>query len=127
MFVKQLIFLILVILLPVTVWGQNVLIKTAGKPSATIAANSAETTLVSAEFITIDPNPFANIINIQMLEMGTGTINIEILSIVGKAVRHYKLPTQESFSLNLSDLEKGVYLMKINNGKSSCVKRIFHQ
>lgn len=127
MFAKQLILLILVALLPFTSWGQNLPIKTSGKPSAAIAVNSAETNLVSSEFITIDPNPFINVINIQMLETGTGTINIEILSIVGKAVRQYKLPTQESFSLNLSDLEKGVYLMKINNGKSSCVKRIFHQ
>ena len=82
---------------------------------------------IIADFIKIDPNPFIDFIKIEILEMGTGAVEINILSIVGKVVRNFTFPANDLYVLNLSDLEKGIYLLKINNGKSACVKRIFHQ
>jgi hypothetical protein len=82
---------------------------------------------IISDFINIEPNPFEDFIEIEMLETVTGSVEINILSIVGKVVRNFTFPANDRYILNLSDLEKGVYLLKINNGKSSCVKRIFHQ
>jgi hypothetical protein len=82
---------------------------------------------IVSDFIDINPNPFIDYLSIEILEEGEDIIQIDILSIVGKAVRSISLPAQNHLILNLSDLEKGIYLLKINNGKFSCVKRIIHQ
>lgn len=97
------------------------------KPATQNISVSAENDYIISDFIRIDPNPFEDFIQIEMFETGSGSVEIDILSIVGKVVRNFNFPANERYVLNLSDLEKGVYLLKINNGKSACVKRIIHQ
>lgn len=90
-------------------------------------SGAADIEYVISDFIKIDPNPFDDFINVEILEVGNGSVEIIILSIVGKVVRNFTFPANNRYILNLSDLEKGIYLLKINNGKSACVKRIIHQ
>lgn len=97
------------------------------KPIIENSVRFTEENYIISDFVDINPNPFDDLINIEILEKGEDPIKIDILSIVGKVVRNINIPSQSHITLNLSDLEKGIYLLKINNGKSSCVKRIMHQ
>jgi len=106
---------------------QKSLNKNLSKQTFSSAINSAESDNIVSDFVKIDPNPFEDFIQVVMLEEGTGIVEINILSIVGKVVRKFDFPPQDNYVLNLSDLEKGIYLIKVKNGKSSCVKRILHQ
>jgi hypothetical protein len=127
MYLKWFTLLLLLLVLPVSILCQSGTNKNSAK-SAILNNNSSSTTdFVISDFIEINPNPFEDFININMLEEGEGLVEINILSIVGKVVRNINLPSQNHYLLNLSDLEKGIYLLKINNGKYSCVKRIIHQ
>jgi hypothetical protein len=101
-----------------------------GEPIKPIIDNSIRSSseeYIISDFVDINPNPFDDIINIEILEKGEQSIQIDILSIVGKTVASLIIPSQSNITLNLSELEKGIYLLKINNGKFSCVKRIVHQ
>jgi hypothetical protein len=101
--------------------------KKSFKPNIEGSVHSSEDNYIISDFIDLNPNPFIDVINIEILKEGEEYIQIEILSIVGKVVRKINFPSQNHVILNLSDLEKGIYLLKINNGKFSCIKRIIHQ
>jgi hypothetical protein len=91
----------------------------------TITSNTNESS--GTDFVYVNPNPFNDFLSIELYEEAEDFIHIEILSVVGKTVREFSLPSQNHYSLNLSYLDTGIYFLKINNGKSSCVKRIIHQ
>jgi hypothetical protein len=99
----------------------------SSKPNIEGSGRSSTDGYIVSDFVNIDPNPFTDLITIEILEKGEELIQIDILSIVGKVVKNISLPSQNHISINLSDLEKGIYLLKIKNGKFSCVKRIIHQ
>jgi hypothetical protein len=101
--------------------------KKSAKPIISASVLSTSDDYIISDFVDINPNPFIDMINIEIFEEGEEIIQIDILSIVGKVVKNMSFPSQDHLTLNLSDLEKGIYLLKINNGKFSCVKRIIHQ
>jgi hypothetical protein len=121
------IFLFLIILTDLSYSQKTGPSKKSTKPIITSVVHSLSTDYIISDFVDINPNPFIDLLNIEILEEGEEIIQIDILSIVGKVVKNFSLPSQSHYTLNLSDLEKGVYLLKINNGKFSCVKRIIHQ
>jgi hypothetical protein len=127
MYFARLFIFFLLINFSSTLFCQKTSSKNGNKISTQNTYGQSENNYIISDFIRIDPNPFEDFIQIVMLESGSGSVEINILSIVGKVVRNYTFPSNERYILNLSDLEKGIYLLKINNGKSACVKRIFHQ
>jgi len=109
------------------VYTQKVTFKKSSTSIYERSVHSSKDTYIISDFIDINPNPFIDFLDIAILEEGEEFIQIEILSIVGKVVRKINFPSQNHITINLSDLEKGIYFLKINNGKFSCVKRIIHQ
>jgi hypothetical protein len=70
------------------------------------------------------PNPSSGTVNIST-EGFTGETDLSVFSITGKKVfeKSYKTMRQNT-SINLSNLATGVYLMKVNNGDKTSVKKI---
>lgn len=76
------------------------------------------------ESISIYPNPFNNVITIQSNDDAFIT-NIEIYSITGKLIHTELINDQQLVAINLPELKKGVYLLKvITNNHDIMTRRI---
>lgn len=79
-------------------------------------ANSNE--LLKYTNINIFPNPITEVLNVELLNefdnlSKVEDVNIEIIDLQGKKVRNIT-DKSNKFSINVNDLSKGVYLLKIN-------------
>ena len=57
------------------------------------------------------PNPVTADLNIEMEQMTSG--NIQILNSIGQSVKTYSFENQELIQLNISELPKGIYFVKL--------------
>jgi hypothetical protein len=73
---------------------------------------------ISKPQITISPNPALNIVSIVSDKKIS---HIEILSVSGKIINTYK-PNKNDYTIDISDLPKGVYFIKINNETKKIIK-----
>ena len=70
--------------------------------------------------VSLYPNPVNNIANISADE----TIdNLRVYDITGKVIMQHT-PNKTDFRLNVSDLSKGVYLVKINSGDREATTKL---
>ncbi|NCC74470.1 MAG: T9SS type A sorting domain-containing protein [Sphingobacteriia bacterium] len=67
--------------------------------------------------IRIYPNPFADQLFIQT-NLGNEFINWTVVDLLGKVVVKGKAENQSQFQIDLQHLEKGIYLLLLNDGKS---------
>jgi hypothetical protein len=90
------------------------------------AANFSERTdEVSVEAAKIYPNPVANGENIK-IEGDKDFEKIEVINIVGIEVYTEKISPTMIFELNISGLDKGIYLLKIlYSDNTSIIKRFW--
>ena len=73
------------------------------------------------------PNPASEFINVELLQAGSGNINISIFNTVGQQVFSKQLNGMEGMNtdkINISTLAPGNYLLKVDNGIDS-VSRMF--
>ncbi len=77
----------------------------------------------------VSPNPFNSLISIKLEQINPGTITVQLYNVLGSLVKTYK-ETNPAAMLNydLSDLNSGVYFVKIsNNSSQSQLKKIVKQ
>lgn len=76
----------------------------------------------------IFPNPVSDILNISFNLFETSDINIRVYDLMGKVVyetyQGMSLIGIKEYSINLRDLNSGFYLLKLNVGEDSYVKKI---
>lgn len=73
---------------------------------------------VNSHLLLLYPNPVIDYLNINISNCNS-TLEIEILSIDGKVLkRESYAKTSTSYKLNVSDLNKGIFLCKVSDGKS---------
>jgi hypothetical protein len=71
--------------------------------------------------ITIYPNPVSTILEIKAAKIKS----VELINILGKSMRIYTNKTLENaIQINIEDLAKSMYFLKINTGNSSVIKKI---
>lgn len=93
---------------------------------------NSETTAVSKlEFenphLLLYPNPVTNYLNIHLSEINS-KFEIEILSIDAKVIKKLStLNTNGIYKLNVSDLNKGIFLCKVYNGKYVQIAKFIKQ
>jgi len=75
------------------------------------ANNVGINTVVNNQEFTIQPNPAHNYILIKNAQLNTE--NIQIFDIAGKLVKQVKQQNEEQTFINIDDLEKGIYFVKI--------------
>lgn len=72
---------------------------------------------VNNSSLTIYPNPFTSVVNIQLPENIKGNFTFKVTDLSGKTI-YSKEQSNKSFSWNGSSLPKGIYILSIeNNGK----------
>ena len=85
-------------------------------------ANDCSTQSVKdISFYNIDvyPNPASNVINVR----SEFTIdNLSVLDLTGRTVKQ-QISNNKEFSLDVSDLAKGVYLVKLSSGEKEAVTK----
>lgn len=87
------------------------------------------TTLSNANFsdigFSIYPNPTSHFFELNFNQNINKTIKINIYDIQGKSVyAKTKEITETSFRMNVSELSKGMYFLKVNNGISETTKKL---
>ena len=76
--------------------------------------------------IKLSPNPVSDILNVKLPILNTNNVNIKIFNLTGN-----KLLTEKSnsntFNIDLSFLEKGVYFIKIETGRINYIGKIIKE
>lgn len=77
----------------------------------------------------ISPNPFSNQINLNLTTDEVLNLNLQILNMDGKILKEKTMQVMGDFSknINLNDLPRGVYYLKLNQGDKVAVQRIVKQ
>ena len=99
-----------------------------GKSTATIE-QSAQFVPRTADAViteaTIYPNPFSNIVNIELTGFDTRNVSLQIYSVEGKLVFEQNYSDQHLISLNEGDVvTEGVYTVKISDGVNTINKKL---
>ncbi|GGE38659.1 hypothetical protein GCM10010832_18670 [Psychroflexus planctonicus] len=79
-----------------------------------------------AEQVQVYPNPVEDIINISIANtLAKENVQIEIYNVVGKQISQTKVNFEENsnYKLNASDLNSGMYFIKINLGSKNHVRK----
>jgi|GEM_PF-4925099 len=71
--------------------------------------------LQTSSLVSIYPNAVKDILNISIRPVRTATINIQILDLSGKLLKSYENINQSDVSRNVSDLNSGIYILKIKD------------
>ena len=73
------------------------------------------------------PNPVKNEINIYLENRRLGLLKIQIFDILGKEIMKFDLDKNQAIlnrKINLSDLPKGIYIMKVVDGQKQYINKI---
>ena len=76
--------------------------------------------------LTIHPNPAKDIIYIDFGDLTSNDVKIEICNMMGKIVRKYRTEeiTQRTFIANISGLDPGIYLLKIDDSHGNITRKV---
>ena len=76
--------------------------------------------------LSVHPNPSKGIFNIDLVDVKNGDYLISVSNILGEEVytETKGVNTTTSTTINLSDLESGIYMLNIQNGDSSISKKL---
>jgi hypothetical protein len=88
--------------------------------------NDIVTTIEESSFIAY-PNPAHDLINIRYNSTATGAINVRIFDMIGRTVKSLNANVDEGenkFSMDLAELNKGIYFVEISNADKKLVKKI---
>jgi hypothetical protein len=86
---------------------------------------------LSAEhYIDIRPNPFNSNLSIKLDNNILGLVEIQVMDLSGKLIvkkLEFKVSQIEEYSVDLSDLDPGIYLIHVKQGLFRTTKKIVHQ
>ena len=80
----------------------------------------------TAEGVTIYPNPASEFVNIKFNSTSKNN-SIKIFDATGRLVKNMENVKSGENTINVSELENGLYLINVNDGRSSVTKRIVKQ
>lgn len=75
--------------------------------------------------ISVSPNPTNTMVLIELNQIDTW--KIEVCSVLGDTIKSLILENQDSMILDVSNLEKGTYLLKCSNEKEFLIKKLIIQ
>jgi|GEM_PF-6169177 len=104
-------------------------ITNAGTVSMTVSGEGAIITgvddgFIDAEEINLFPNPAQDILNIDLSELGSRTLDISIINASGTSVFTKTKVTEKSLRLNVSDYTNGLYIVQFTDGISVVRKKV---
>ena len=79
-----------------------------------------------ADGVSIYPNPASEFINVNF-KSSSKNVSVKIYDATGRLVKNIDNAKTGESSINISELESGLYMMNVNDGKSSVTKRFVKQ
>ena len=98
-----------------------------GTATATLTVNACTgiAKISNPNNVTMYPNPSAGVVNITMDQLNAGTM-LSVTDMIGKEV--YKTSVQETnLSLDLTGLQKGMYIITIGSGNAAYMQKLIIQ
>ena len=74
--------------------------------------------------LSLFPNPADDIVYLKMNGNSTSTIDISVYNTLGQKVKEFRKVASDNLSLNLSELNSGIYFLKLVEGENSVTKRL---
>lgn len=101
----------------------NTFYNQVNKPNCLQAINVGISEVVKQNDFSLFPNPAKSIITIASTINGTVKINYEIVDVLGKVVMASDHTGHDKFSVNISDLNSGIYFLRLQVNNSVVVKK----
>ncbi len=101
----------------------NTFYNLVNKPNCLQAINVGLTEVVKQNDFALFPNPAKSIITISSTINGTIKINYEIVDVLGKVVMQNENTGSDKFSININDLNSGIYFLRLQVNNSVVVKK----
>jgi hypothetical protein len=93
------------------------------KPNCLQAINVGLTEVVKQNDFALFPNPARSVITISSTINGIVKINYEIVDVLGKVVLQNENTDSDKFSININDLNSGIYFLRLQVNNSVVVKK----
>ncbi|MDZ7880762.1 MAG: T9SS type A sorting domain-containing protein [Saprospiraceae bacterium] len=80
--------------------------------------------------ISVSPNPANDVLNILVETKTDDDLEINLLDIFGKTIKHQKMATQQGLnnkSLDLQDLPNGIYFLQLQQGSERIVRKVIKE
>jgi len=74
--------------------------------------------------ISVYPNPFSSLVFVKVHKEVTGKIELKIVDMAGKPVYVEKIPAEELIQVNLSSLNRGIYILVIQGENIRTIYKI---
>jgi plastocyanin len=74
--------------------------------------------------LSLFPNPVEDIVYLKMNQNSTSNIDIAVYNTLGQKVKEFRKVASDNLSLNLSELNSGIYFLKFVEGENSLTKRL---
>jgi hypothetical protein len=121
---------------------QTISVNTAGTYKVTVSDGSCKATdsvsvsvdpctsienMINEDKAVVYPNPCDGLLNVRLPDGDDGIIYVRVMDILGHKVHYgtYSKSKSGYINLNLSDLQPGIYYLRIKTGKSNYISRFF--
>ena len=81
----------------------------------------------NSDNIAVYPNPANDLLNVELLFAESNAVNIELIDLMGKEVttsNRTKAISPNRYTLDVADLSKGVYILKVTNGSKMSTSKV---
>ena len=88
---------------------------------------TVEDVAYNSDNIAVYPNPANDQLNVQLLFAESNAVSIELLNLTGKVVaslNHNQAISPNRYTLDVADLSKGVYILKVTNGTKVSTSKV---
>jgi hypothetical protein len=104
-------------------WDRNPADDVSNPIPITLIDNTGINELLTESNVSLYPNPATNLLNIKFENYGNELIEMEIIDLTGKIVKQEQLTDNQSI-INLEDLQRGIYFIKLINEQASSSHKI---
>ncbi len=101
----------------------NAFYNQVNKPNCLQSIEVGITEVVKQNDFALFPNPAKSLITISSTIIGTVKVNYEIVDVLGKVVLQNENTGSDKFSININDLNSGIYFLRLQVNNSVVVKK----
>ena len=102
----------------------NATIEIASRTLNDLTFTTGSENVLQRDIIRLYPVPANSVLNLSNV---TGMKSVDIIDITGKVIRSINTSTDEVIRIPVSDLSRGIYMIKINTTEGTLVKRFVKQ
>lgn len=102
--------------------GVGAAVSVSGTVEISVSAENSE----FSKNLSTYPNPTVDVVNVKVSGLGEGQFNLSLFDIAGKLVKQERVSLTEDgvYQINLSELQRGVYLLNVTGNDSVATVRV---